>query len=52
VASVVRRARGKSGPNIEYALRLAAALRQLDVHDPEVFALEAILAEAGQSAAE
>ncbi len=50
VASVVRRARGKSGPNIDYALRLAAALRELGFHDPEVFALEAaLLAETGES---
>lgn len=44
VASVVRRARGKSGPNIEYVRRLAIALRELGVHDPEVIALEAALA--------
>ena len=43
VADVVRRARGKSGPNIEYVLRLAASLRALGHHDPEVFALEAAL---------
>ncbi len=53
VASVVRRARGKSGANIDYALRLAAALRQLGFHDPEVLALEAaLLAESGESVAE
>ncbi|MFO0590113.1 MAG: gamma-glutamylcyclotransferase [Polyangiaceae bacterium] len=44
IASVVRRAHGKSGPNIEYVRRLAAALREMDVHDPEVIALEAALA--------
>lgn len=43
VADVVRRARGKSGPNIDYVLRLATSLRQLGHHDPEVFALEAAL---------
>ncbi len=53
VAAVVRRARGKSGPNIDYARRLAIALRQLGFHDPEVFALEAALREeSGEPASE
>lgn len=43
VARIVRRARGKSGPNVEYVLRLAEALRGLGWSDPEVFALEAAL---------
>lgn len=54
VADVVRRARGKSGANIEYVLRLAEALRHLGWSDPEVFALEAALltgAEAGLGSA-
>ncbi|MEZ4302207.1 MAG: gamma-glutamylcyclotransferase [Polyangiaceae bacterium] len=41
VARVVLRARGQSGANIDYVLRLADALRGLGVSDPEVFALEA-----------
>ncbi len=43
VADVVRRARGKSGPNIDYVLRLATSLRHLGHDDPEVFALESAL---------
>jgi cation transport regulator ChaC len=43
VAEVVRRARGKSGTNVEYVLRLANALRSIGGHDPEVWALEAAL---------
>lgn len=43
VAAVVRRARGKSGTNTDYVLRLAASLRALGSHDPEVAALEAAL---------
>jgi cation transport regulator ChaC len=40
IAAVVRRAHGPSGPNLEYALRLAVELRALEAEDPEVFALE------------
>ena len=43
IAAIVRRAHGKSGPNLEYALRLASALREMGVHDPEIVALEAAL---------
>ena len=43
VVEVVRRARGKSGANLEYVLRLAVALRELGWSDAEVFALEAAL---------
>jgi cation transport regulator ChaC len=46
VVEIVRRARGKSGTNIDYVLRLAAALRELGWCDPEVFALEAAVIEA------
>lgn len=35
----IRRARGKSGSNAEYLLRLAGALRELDVEDEHVFDL-------------
>ncbi len=43
MAAQVRRAHGPSGSNIEYVLRLAEALRAMDAHDDEVFALEALL---------
>ena len=43
VVDVVRRARGKSGTNVDYVIQLAAALRSLGWSDPEVFALEAAL---------
>lgn len=39
VARQVRRARGKSGSNAEYVLRLAAALRELGGDDAHVFEL-------------
>jgi cation transport regulator ChaC len=45
IAAIVRGAAGPSGPNVEYVLRLAAALRELAVEDPHVFALERLLAE-------
>lgn len=43
IAGVVRRARGKSGANTDYVLRLAEALRALGWVDAEVLALEAAL---------
>ena len=43
IADQVRRAEGPSGPNPEYVLRLAEALRSLGETDPHVFALEALL---------
>jgi cation transport regulator ChaC len=46
VAEVVRRARGKSGANRDYVLRLAEALRSIGGHDPEVWALEVALLDA------
>jgi cation transport protein ChaC len=45
IAAVIRAAHGPSGPNLEYALRLAAELRALEAEDPEVFALERQLLE-------
>jgi cation transport protein ChaC len=45
IAAVIRGAHGPSGPNLEYALRLAAELRALEAEDPEVFALERHLLE-------
>jgi cation transport regulator ChaC len=43
IAAQVRGARGPSGPNDEYVLSLAAALRALEAEDPHVFALERLL---------
>jgi len=43
IAGQVRRSRGPSGPNPEYVLRLAQALRKLGAEDPHVYALEALL---------
>ena len=45
IARVVVRAHGPSGPNLEYVLRLAEALREMGADDPEVFALERLLRE-------
>jgi len=47
IAAQVRRARGPSGPNDEYVLRLAAALRALGAEDPHVFDLEALVRNGG-----
>ncbi len=43
LAIQVRTARGPSGANIEYVLRLADALRAMNAHDDHVFALAALL---------
>lgn len=43
IAAQVRAAGGPSGPNLEYVLRLARALRELDASDEHVFALEELL---------
>ena len=40
MAAQIARSRGPSGANSEYLLRLAAALRSMDVDDPHVFELE------------
>lgn len=40
IAQVVRAAHGPSGPNDEYVLRLAEALRGMGADDPHVFAVE------------
>lgn len=45
IAEQVLRSTGPSGPNSEYVLRLAGALREMDAEDPHVFALEALLTE-------
>jgi len=40
IAHQVLRSHGPSGPNLEYVLRLAAALREIGAEDDHVFALE------------
>ncbi len=43
IAAQVRGSCGPSGPNREYVLRLAEALRGIGAEDPHVFALERLL---------
>ena len=43
IAAQIRGARGPSGANLEYVLRLADSLRELGVDEDPVFALEALL---------
>ncbi len=43
IVAQIRRARGPSGPNVEYVLRLAEALRAIEADDAHVFALAAAL---------
>lgn len=45
IARQVKRSQGPSGPNTEYVLRLAQALRELGVVDEHVFAVAAALEE-------
>lgn len=40
MVSQILRCAGESGPNLEYVLELAAALRELDVNDAHVFDIE------------
>ncbi|WP_113906769.1 gamma-glutamylcyclotransferase [Aliidiomarina celeris] len=47
IARHIANARGPSGPNDEYVLRLAEALRSLNANDPHVFAIERYLLERG-----
>ncbi len=44
IAAHIAASRGPSGPNDEYLLKLAHALRELDADDPHVFALADALA--------
>ena len=44
IAAQIATASGPSGPNVEYVLRLANALRELTAVDDHVFALEQLLA--------
>ncbi|MCC5854101.1 MAG: gamma-glutamylcyclotransferase [Idiomarina sp.] len=43
IAAHIANSEGPSGPNDEYLLKLAAALRELKVNDPHVFAIEQAL---------
>lgn len=43
IAEQVRRSTGPSGTNLEYVLRLAASLREIEADDEHVFALERLL---------
>ena len=43
IALQIFESRGPSGPNIEYLLNLAAALRDIGAHDPHVFELETLV---------
>lgn len=40
IAQQILESHGPSGPNLEYALRLAEALREMEAEDPHVFAIE------------
>ncbi|HEY8038149.1 MAG TPA: gamma-glutamylcyclotransferase, partial [Polyangiaceae bacterium] len=44
LAAQIRRARGPSGSNVEYVLRLAEALRAMQADDAHVYALADALA--------
>jgi len=46
IAAQIRNANGPSGPNAEYALELAAALRSIDADDDHVFTIADLLAAA------
>ena len=43
IAAQIRSAHGPSGPNTEYALELAAALRSIDADDDHVFSIADLL---------
>lgn len=45
IAEIIASRAGPSGPNREYLVELADALRAMDVDDPHVFALEALVAD-------
>ena len=40
IAAQVRDCEGDSGHNVEYVLRLAQGLREFEIHDEDVYALE------------
>ena len=43
IAAQINRCAGRSGTNVEYLLELAHALRNLNISDPHVFDLEALV---------
>ncbi len=43
IAAQINRCAGRSGTNVEYLLKLARALRNLNISDPHVFDLEALV---------
>jgi len=43
IVAQIRRSKGPSGTNTDYVLELAQALRELDIEDPHVFEIEALL---------
>ncbi|MEE3326202.1 MAG: gamma-glutamylcyclotransferase [Myxococcota bacterium] len=45
IARQICTAQGPSGPNVEYALELACALREMGAEDDHVFSLEALILE-------
>lgn len=47
IARQIRARRGPSGPNLEYLVRLADALRGMEVEDPHVSALERLARDLG-----
>jgi len=49
IARHIAAARGPSGPNRDYLIHLAAALREMDAHDPHVFEIERQLLELSAS---
>ena len=46
IAAQIKRCAGPSGTNIEYVLELARTLRHLDISDPHVFEIEALVSAA------
>ena len=43
IAAQISRSAGPSGTNIDYLLELTRTLRQLDISDPHVFEIEALV---------
>lgn len=48
IAQQICSAQGPSGSNVEYALELAAALREMGAEDDHVFSLEALIRKSGR----
>jgi cation transport regulator ChaC len=51
IARQIARSNGPSGPNSDYLLHLASALRELGKSDPHVFAIEQHLAQIKETTA-